>query len=418
MKEAGADAEKHLTAGDSLQPAPVDQKSGSVESKLITEGVIILIGTALAYLASFLYEFGYSIHFGIPIEFINVTIQNILIYTVSLTIIFCLLVQWIDSILLMAQSGLDLERNFVLMFVKKYGMWLLVAAIVILASGYDILAVVYFVINPGILIIFDFILPLWRIGDATYLNGLRDILSRPLTPRYDTERGLFSNKTFKMAYAWCAFICLLLTLCVITGRGTARTRSTFPVISSKDGIEVILRRYGDYFVLAKYDPEKRSLVGEFRLVAATEFKDPFTVKHLGGIGQYTPSNLETTETTRGGLPSNAVENPAKIQVKPIKTEKEPAKTQEKPAVPKTEVTPAKTQASPPPTMPEPKPQTKYQATKPEAKDEVKQQIGQKSELKPFVGTHPPQPETKHRPIPKDTPKTQGVPKSTDGLPVP
>jgi hypothetical protein len=52
----------------------------------LTEGILLAASTGVFYLLAFIYEWGYARHFGIPIEFVNVGLTNVL-FTMALMLI-------------------------------------------------------------------------------------------------------------------------------------------------------------------------------------------------------------------------------------------------------------------------------------------------------------------------------------------
>jgi hypothetical protein len=98
-----------------------------------------------------------------------------------------------------------------------------------------------------------------------------------------------------LVFVW--FACGILFLGILEGK----YRSVFPTLG--DGkLEVVLRRYGDQFVLAKVDVDSHLLLPEFRLVKADELKDRLVMRRIGPLAKQELKQYRPTATAASKLP--------------------------------------------------------------------------------------------------------------------
>src|SRR5438270_7814696 len=96
-----------MTDGSSDEAEPVaGPATASLGSRrLLTDAVLIASAPAAGYVVAWIYQYGYAQRLAIPIEFIEVRAQNVLIATLSLAGIALFLAQPISLVWPLASRG-------------------------------------------------------------------------------------------------------------------------------------------------------------------------------------------------------------------------------------------------------------------------------------------------------------------------
>ena len=98
--------------------------------RIIGEGIVILLVTAVAYGAAYAYEFLYAFHFHIPSEFITVTIQSLVYCGFSACFFILITSVMVFLVVALIERVSDNEREPTwALFIKKWGtsivLWML-----------------------------------------------------------------------------------------------------------------------------------------------------------------------------------------------------------------------------------------------------------------------------------------------------
>lgn len=249
-------------------------------SRFLTEGTTLLLLSACTYLATYLYELGYAKQLNIPIEFISISIQN-LVYCGGTTIIFVIACFYI------LQSWLKLHElpnqpekpNILLLFLKKWGLVIVMVMIIGVATHGHWL--VLGIVLPAIIVsLVEFGRPFKGSFDRAYKQAVIEALKSDAQVGWtfnDIRLQKIRNATgLALMAAW---------LSTWFGLGEAWSRDQFPFIG--DTTEAIVRRYGDMLVIGKFDPKSGYLLNEFRLVKVDKIKDRIVMRRVGALGQLT-----------------------------------------------------------------------------------------------------------------------------------
>jgi hypothetical protein len=86
----------------------------------------------------------------------------------------------------------------------------------------------------------------------------------------------------------------------LEGYRQAKGRTVFPFLGGT--AEVILRRYGDSFVIGRIDQDSGKLLSEFRLVKADDMKDKIIMKN---VGKLVPMAIKREDVRHWKKPANA-----------------------------------------------------------------------------------------------------------------
>jgi hypothetical protein len=241
-------------------PAPTPM----LPSKLQSDRIYIIIATAAAYFASYVYELGYARHFGYPYSFIGLNLQNLLITGLGFAGI---LVTGFQVYGLVADMT-DLHEpigvpRWMILFARKYGLSLLILLVILgIMRRVDFyLGCLIFTLTLPIAV--DLILSSFKDAKETYWVALARHLESPLVQGAWIGRGLASPasatylKTFILAAGF-------LGLASLMGMAEASYCRSFLRPSNE---QIILRRYGDHFVIARYEESTRSIQPEFWVVS-------------------------------------------------------------------------------------------------------------------------------------------------------
>lgn len=254
-----------------------------------TEGFVLAIAPVIGYFVAFVFEVGYAGKFKIPIEFISLSLSDIIAVTSLLAIIAALI--WIffgglyvqafhkstDPVYRRVFSNFPFFVLFVIHALLFRDLW----------SEY-LWVVVYFVL----FLFFDFVFPLIakykvtgykakltaqdKIDDAARRGPLRSFIAREggRPAQFIIVVGIF-----------------VLTTAHSAGRASALNKAEYLVPSDGDNI-VVLRLYGDHLVCAPFDRDKKTVRPEFSILPLVDTSNQRSL-NLEKVG---PLRLEAEST--------------------------------------------------------------------------------------------------------------------------
>ena len=229
---------------------------------IYSDAIIAIIIPIAGYYAAFKYETGYANYFGVPTNFIDVGLSEVLNLVGLLLMAFIYVVGYINI-----RSILFKDKNPITRAIGRILFWLLLLFLVIYASdlkGISLYFVLFFMF--GILFV-DFILPLFSQRKIKgYKNKLehqernddmhKSIRSSWLTS-YSEGRSIFKNVVIVLTIFSLFFIDTL-------GGASARHQSSFLILKSNPEL-VVLRKYSGKFICAEFDREKKEILNVFYL---------------------------------------------------------------------------------------------------------------------------------------------------------
>jgi hypothetical protein len=231
-------------------------------SRRIDGAILALILTTIAYVAAFTYEATYLSYFGIPIEFVDVTLRELLLYGViafgfMFVAIFFSTFLWEAFLKSLPPPFSKIVFIFTLMAVA-------VTAFMLLTANFQP-ALIAGAIGPLLINCLLFAIPIFRFS---HISGYR----RRLIATY---AGLPTSDSFNPTFLWFPVPngVFLLAACTIAsimfafafGEFRARTRGEFPFLSSP-GPCVVLRLSSEGYLCAAIDPQKRTALGSFQII--------------------------------------------------------------------------------------------------------------------------------------------------------
>lgn len=244
----------------------------------IDSGAWIFGATAIAYLCAYLFERGALGHFGVPPEFIEVSVMC-LVSTGGAFLVFSVLLLQFWSSALQLDEMVDFGRF------KGLGRLLAKWWIFFLMWGIGFL---FFSYNWTTLLVFS----VW------FLNFLMDVLI-PLIPKEDGvnyDERLYawlnkpqgkanidpSRKSFlkgKVASVF-AVIGVVSLLCLFSGQIAAAARTNYASLDSEKGY-LVLRHYGSKYLLVRYDSVSRIFAREYKIVREEDVNGNIHVVNVG-----------------------------------------------------------------------------------------------------------------------------------------
>ncbi len=248
------------------------------QKKIIDATILIAIIPAYIYFITFEYEFGYCNHFGIPKYLIEPCLTTILIFATSL---FGILFSSVNIL------GLSLPFfNAVKNENKKHlkGINLLNGIIVVIG----ILMLIIYPFSWRILIyflIFALLVNLltWGIPFLFLIRKKKSLKEKLQQIEDERPNGgkyyLLSNLLQKFDEKETNFIFILLMIpffCFFFGDAEATKQKTFQTISTKENT-VILKKYNDIFVCAKFNRKTKEISDTLLLVKFSE-NEPLSIK--------------------------------------------------------------------------------------------------------------------------------------------
>lgn len=241
----------------------------------VSEAVGLTGVPALAYAMAFLYEMAYCWHFDIPLHFIQLSTAQVLVVAVTLFLglwplfaIINLLASTIGRTKLTTHRQLQVARAIVV------GLVLGAIALLVQPSFIELL----FVVGVGAVIGFlDFGFPLiFQREKATYEEKLaaQDAIETSTFSIFDALTVL------PVAGRFVAIGAVLLLMCsYFHGVGVASRQTKFMVAVSHPDM-IVLRQYGDNFILAKFDRETKKVQREFAVLPVSS-DTRLTLEKLG-----------------------------------------------------------------------------------------------------------------------------------------
>jgi hypothetical protein len=253
-------------------------------SHRIDGAILVLIFTAIAYVAAFTYEATYLSYFGIPIEFVDVTLRELLLYgVIALACIFAAMMfsmfLWEFFLKSLPPALSKIVFIFTLMAVAATAFMLL--------TGNSQPAIIAGAIGPLLINCLLFVIPLFRFSHmssyrrrlmATYAGSSPSDSFRPSSFLWLPIR----NDVIPLAACTVASI-LLAFAC---GEFRARTQIEFPVLGSIDPC-IVLRVSTEGYLCVAFNPQSRTELASFRFV---DSRGPDI--HIVKIGHLKPATAQ------------------------------------------------------------------------------------------------------------------------------
>jgi hypothetical protein len=281
--------------------------------KYITDGVTILLGSATAYLAAYLYELGYARHFCIPSEFVQVDVRSLLLFGATIFGFGWLIYQITNLVILVrGPFGSAAEPSGYMLLVRKHIALILAALVFWLVEGYypsDIIRIL-----PWILFYVGLDLLAAALGSKRD-GGIEPALRKWIrSERKQETPGLLNtvkSDTAQSIFLVGCVLLLVLSFSLVAGLGEARRKGEFPIDRNN---RVLLRRYGDTVVFGYLDIGHDRLLPVVSREEILSVTEQFELVHMGPLkateAKETAKAQEPTPPAVTPTASNAVAPPS------------------------------------------------------------------------------------------------------------
>jgi hypothetical protein len=258
--------------------------SSSIEPKRsykIDGAILALILTTIAYVAAFAYEDTYLSYFGIPVEFVDVTLRELLLCgAVTLLVMFAAIVFSTFFWELFLKSLPPVLSKIVFLFTS---LAVGTTAFMLLAGNFQPAMIITAAIGPLLINCVLFAIPIFRFSHmlsykrklmATYAESSpSDSFKLPSFLWLPVSKGVFLLAAGTVASTMFAFA---------FGEFRARTQAVFPVSNPPEPC-VVLRVSSEGYLCAAIDLQKRITLGSFKII------DPKSADvHIVRLGRIRP----------------------------------------------------------------------------------------------------------------------------------
>lgn len=239
-------------------------KNSKSNDRRISEGILLALSSAGAYLFAFYYEKGYASVFNIPVSFIDVSLTSILTLSAVIIGLILLILPFINmfSFFTVGRTNPVLQRAiapvvllFIFLFVQIYFF-----GIAGLKDSY--LALIFL----GILIFLSLIFPLAVQSGKTYINKLE--AQEKTEQQFVDVFSLIRIKFGKEALLVVVVFFLGMYLSSSAGKSEAIKQEEFLVTNTTPEL-VVLRIYGDNLVCVPFDRSTGEIEESFSVIKNT-----------------------------------------------------------------------------------------------------------------------------------------------------
>lgn len=239
---------------------------------LLSEGVVIALGSASVYLITFFYERGYCDHFQIPASFINPNVTTILVAAVSIGFLLLTSMQFFGFAIPFFRAAFAKEKN-----AEPYRLFFAVNGVMAL-SGIFLLKV-YGLSLKGALtfLILAFVINFFLFGIGLIAHRKEKTLAdrfMAMKPAADDPFDIWQVVDEKLGRRTLLVILLLVVssgAAYLIGNGEASRQTRFLVFKNPADY-VLLRTYGDVMIAAPLE-RVGNVVGRELLLLRASTKD-------------------------------------------------------------------------------------------------------------------------------------------------
>lgn len=224
------------------------------------EGLVLAVLPALGSAAAIAYEAGYLAWFGIPLEFAEITLLRIVGTTVALSFFIAVVLQFF-SFYLKVYAGTQNVAGKIVIRAFMYGALVAMFLFLLPSSSPNRYFFVLVLIVANLAL--NFLPPLFRDNKPVrYLTALE---------QQEREDGRRSGQDDRALAPYFALALWALGVVFIIGSFNAGDNSERYVVDGEPDT-LFVRRYGDYVIVKKFDPDTQTL------------KPPFEVRKLAENG--------------------------------------------------------------------------------------------------------------------------------------
>lgn len=273
-----------------------------MKTPVLTDSLVIAAASALAYLASFLFEWGYADHFGVPASLISPSLTTVLVAAAAVggVLLWLVIMSPLYSPLFVASESLALKPYR--FFLRQLAVMVVFTILVVATFGWvwPILAILAMAVALPLVL--------------SLASALLTEHSLPVRERFakhadiqDRDIGFALVDRFKQAVgpsgSWMVVVCtIVLFVAYGAGHASATRQIQFPTFKADPSV-ALLRSYGDLMIGVRVDRAARRATGDLVL---TWLADKKTVElNVEAIGPLARA-LAQSNAVSAGVPSVAV----------------------------------------------------------------------------------------------------------------
>ncbi|ELI6429480.1 hypothetical protein RRM58_004796 [Vibrio harveyi] len=237
----------------------------SRESRLSEPHVLLFISAVppFAYWLTYLFQYGFCKHYGIPSNFIDISLVNVLVCGFGFAVFFHFLSSLAEVIWAIVYGfspilKSKLRRTIVPPF---YGFALAYA------FGYEIYSVVIFAVGLILIAFYEFIVPIFIVKGGTYEQKLETVQHEDF--KYDSAHDVFSQKYGHELHGLLFTSANISILALFLGSVWASTNNDYIVSTTQD--KIVLKIYDKQYLTTGFDAESGTYNREFQLVSFEDF---------------------------------------------------------------------------------------------------------------------------------------------------
>jgi len=245
----------------------MDEKAFYKKWFIEKDGVLLAIIPFAGYLVAFSFEAGYSSYYDIPMRFIDLNFLIIILATAAVALFLYPFYLYIHIAIAMKK-----ENHVFWRVLSSILLFLLPPLFLLAYSDFSVETQRFFWITSGLIAVYYFVLPLLSCqAKGNYWFEVEKMLyTKP--PREETLYEVYEEarlrsgkgKLFDYIHSFLVFA-VPLVLCFLIGKSYAKTDTKFWVLKDSQDT-ILLRKYGDYMILKKYDMSTRELASGVQIM--------------------------------------------------------------------------------------------------------------------------------------------------------
>lgn len=269
--------------------------SKKISPKIISISILIAFIPIYGYFAAYVHEIGFCRQFQIPLEFVEISLNEVLkVMSIAIPIVLLLFIGWIFSLFT------QMFTNPVLRILGRSIFPLFAFVLLIVPFGGNLLeAIIVFLIAWFIMIGSDFVFPLFsrQKFKGYYKKKLEQYeefdkkIKNPLDAIVDLVMDQIGVLTFMIIFL---FLFALAFFVHPMGESIAKKQKSFMIIKSEPEL-VILRKYSKNFICAPFDRNKKEIKKSFYIKNVDQIAEEGFEVVMGDIG---PLQVTKTKTNK------------------------------------------------------------------------------------------------------------------------
>ena len=299
----------------SAEPTPATRFKFS-----LSEGILLATASASAYLWTFQYERGFASHFGVPAQFINVSLINVLFVAALVIGVIFTAIPVANALVMIffprVSSHPLLLRHattmFILLPIALFPAYIYGTRLALL-GGLGMLA---------FMVLYVFVLPLLNRREVGYIKKLEVQAERDRSTGATTLIGLVSRRLGPNLTLGVYLFIYSFFFATFAGDATATNQKEFLVttLPSSTNEVVLLRAYGDDLIFAPFNRNTKEVQKSFTILKVADLKTPLTLEAVGPLNPVTvkPQAEKPSPMPSPSPQSSSVATPAALPVSPSK----------------------------------------------------------------------------------------------------